>query len=93
VESQTTLVRAESRVELNSVTSVDLELSLVILPGDSELDDSLGDLDDLEGLGVFGVLLQEGGEGTFDFRKGLFEFGLGGQVGHVGWMWIDLVMW
>ncbi|KAH3663997.1 hypothetical protein OGAPHI_004711 [Ogataea philodendri] len=41
VQSQTSLVWAESRVELHSVTSVNVHHSLVILPGDSELDDSL----------------------------------------------------
>lgn len=46
MESQTTLVGAESRVELNSVSTVDLEIALVILPSDTELDNTLGDGDD-----------------------------------------------
>lgn len=83
MESETTLVRTQGRVELNSVTTVDLDLSLVVFPGNSELDDSFRDLDNLEALGVFRVLLQERGEGTFDFRQGLLEFGFGGKVGHV----------
>lgn len=61
MKSETTLVWAESGVELNSVSAVDLGLEFVILPDDSELDDSLGDGDDLEGGLVFGVLLEEGG--------------------------------
>lgn len=83
MESQTTLVRTQGRVELNSVTTVDLDLSLVVFPGNSELDDSFRDLNDLEALGVFRILLQKRSEGTFDFRQGLFEFGFRRKVGHV----------
>jgi len=36
-----------------------MELTLVIFPGDTELDDTLGDLDDLEGSSVLGVLGEE----------------------------------
>jgi hypothetical protein len=36
-----------------------LALALVGFPDDAELDDALGDRDDLEGLFVFGVLLEE----------------------------------
>lgn len=61
VESQTSLVRAEGGVELDAVAAVDLELAVVILPDDAELDDALGDGDDLEGGAVLGVLLEEGG--------------------------------
>jgi hypothetical protein len=60
VQPQTSLVRSQSRVVLNPVSSVDLELTLVVLPSDSELDDSLGDLDDGEGFTVLGVLGEEG---------------------------------
>jgi len=69
VESQTTLVWTKSGVELNSVSTVDLELSLVILPDDSELDDALWDGDDLEGGLVFWLLLEEGAvlEGRDEF--------------------------
>ena len=59
VESQTTLVWTKSRVELNTISTVDLQLSLVIFPDNSELDDSLGDGDDLEGNLVFWILLKE----------------------------------
>lgn len=60
MQPQSSLVRTQSRVVLHSVTPVDLELTLVVLPGDSELDDTLGDLDDGEGFSVFGVLGEEG---------------------------------
>jgi hypothetical protein len=59
VESETTLVGAESRVELHTVTIVDLAFALVVLPDDTELDDALGDGGDLEGLLVLGVLVEE----------------------------------
>ena len=61
METETTLVRTESRVELHAVTLVDLALALVVLPDNAELDDTLGDGDNLEGLLVLGVLLEEGG--------------------------------
>lgn len=51
--------RRSLQTHLNSETSLDVALSLVVLPDDSELDDSLGDLDNLEGLLVLGVLLEE----------------------------------
>jgi hypothetical protein len=60
VESEATLIRAKSRVELNTVAAVDLRLSLVILPDDAELDDALGDGDNLQSGLVFGVLFEEG---------------------------------
>jgi hypothetical protein len=59
VQTETALVRAESRVELDSETAVDGDREVVALPGDSELDDTLGDLDDGEGAAVLGVLLEE----------------------------------
>lgn len=43
VQTETTLVWTQSRVELDSVSAVELELSLVIFPDDTELDDALGD--------------------------------------------------
>lgn len=55
VQTESSLVWAEGRVELDSVTTVDLDGSLVIFPDDSELDDSLWDGDNLEGGLVFWV--------------------------------------
>jgi hypothetical protein len=61
VKAETALVGTESRVELHAVSLLDLALALVVLPDNTELDDALGDGDDLEGLFVFGVLGEEGG--------------------------------
>lgn len=61
VETETTLVRTESGVVLNTVTAVDLDLVLVVLPDDTELDDALGDGGNLESTLVLGVLLKKGG--------------------------------
>jgi hypothetical protein len=47
MESEAALVWAKGRVELDTISAVDLGLSLVVLPDDAELDDSLGDGDDL----------------------------------------------
>ena len=50
VEACTTLVRANSIVELYAVTEVDLDLTLVVHPGDTEGEDTIGlyeTLDDL----------------------------------------------
>lgn len=59
METETTLVRAESRVELDSVTSVDGERAVVPLPGDAELDDSLRDLHNVERALVLGVTSEQ----------------------------------
>lgn len=61
VETETTLVGTESRVELHTVATVDLGLVVVILPHDTELDDTLGDGDNGESLAVIGVLFEERG--------------------------------
>lgn len=59
MKTETTLVRTEGRVVLDTVTTVDLDLVLVVLPDDTELDDALGDGGDLESTLVLGVLLEE----------------------------------
>jgi hypothetical protein len=61
VETETTLVRAKGGVELDTETAVDLNVAFVILPDNAELDDALGDGDDLQGLAEFGLLLEESG--------------------------------
>lgn len=61
VKTETALVGTESRVELDTVTIVDLALVLVVLPDYSELDDALRNGHDLESLLVLWVLLEEGG--------------------------------
>lgn len=73
MEAKSTLVGAQGGVELDAVATVDVELAGVILPGDTELDDALGDSADLEGSAVLGVLLEEGavleGAGELYFHK------------------------
>jgi hypothetical protein len=59
VQSEATLVGAESGVELHSEGIVDLDLALVVLPHYAELDDALWDGDYFEGIAVLGVLLEE----------------------------------
>ena len=59
VKTETTLVRTESRVVLDAVTTVDLDLTLVVLPDNTELDDTLGDGGDLESTLVLWVLLEQ----------------------------------
>jgi hypothetical protein len=61
VETETALVGTKSGVELHTVTLIDLALALVVLPDNTELDDTLGNGGNLEGLLVLGVLLEEGG--------------------------------
>ena len=61
MKAETALVGTQGRVELHTVSSIDLHLSLVVLPDHSELDDPFGDGSDLEGGLVFRVLLEEGG--------------------------------
>lgn len=69
MQSETTLVWTEGRVELDSVTPVDGDGTVISLPGDSEGDDSLWDLDDLEGSSVLWLLLEE--LGTLSDRSSL----------------------
>ena len=60
VEAETALVWAKGRVELDAVALVDVADALVVFPDNAELDDALGDRDDLESLLVLGVLLEDG---------------------------------
>lgn len=60
VEAKATFVWSQGRVELHTISPVDLHLSLVVLPDDSKLYDSFRDGSDFEGGLVFRVLLEEG---------------------------------
>jgi hypothetical protein len=73
VQAEAALVGTECRVELDAVALVDIALALVVLPDNAELDDALGDGDDLECLLVLGVLLEDGGalEGGGELWKAL----------------------
>jgi hypothetical protein len=66
VESKTAFVGAKSRVELDTISAVDLGLELVIFPDDTELDDPLRDRNDLESFLVFRVFFE---------KRGMFEGG------------------
>lgn len=59
VETKSSLVWAEGAVELNSVAVVDLWLKVVVLPDNTELDDTLWDGNDLKSSLVLWVLLEE----------------------------------
>lgn len=59
VEAKSSLVWTEGAVELNSVTVVDLWLKIVVLPDNTELDDTLWDRNDLKSSLVLWVLLEE----------------------------------
>jgi hypothetical protein len=73
VQAETALVGTKCRVELDAIALVDIALALVVLPDNAELDDALGDGDDLECLLVLGVLLEDGGalEGGGELWKAL----------------------
>ena len=59
VETKSSLVGTESGVKLDTESTVDLHLALVVLPGDAELDDTLGDGDDGKASLQFGRHLEE----------------------------------
>ena len=61
MEAETAFVRAERGVELNTVATIDLEFSFVVFPGDTELDNTLGDGGNLQGPSVLGLLFEKGG--------------------------------
>ena len=67
VEAKTAFVGAQRRVKLHTVSTIDLDLALVIFPDNSELDDTLRNRSDLESLFIFRVLLEEGG--VFESRN------------------------
>lgn len=48
MEAEAALVWTEGRVKLDTISTVDLELALVVLPGNTELNHALGDRDDSE---------------------------------------------
>lgn len=99
MESQATLVRSQGRVELNSISAINAELAIVVLPCHTELNDTLWDGANFERRSVLGVLLEEGAvfKGTGELCGGrkhesanlsrhyclLVPWGEGGQK-HVG---------
>lgn len=59
MEAQTTLVRSKSRVELNTKTTVDTQIAAVVLPDNTELDNSLRNRGNFKGCAVLGVAIEE----------------------------------
>lgn len=88
MKTETTLVRTEGRVVLDTVTTVDLDLVLVVLPDDTELDDALGDGSDLESTLVLRVLLKESrvlkGRGKLCRRRSVLATLMGGPIAMLG---------
>ena len=82
VEAQTALVGADRGVELHTVATVDLNLAVVIDPGNAEDDDALGLDEALHEAGFFplGVLVDDMLEALKDFINGLKELGLVGMI-------------
>lgn len=79
VQTKTTFVGTEGRVELHTVALVHLTLARVIFPNNAELDDTLGHGDNLEGFAVLRVLLEKGGrlECGDELLVSLLKLGLG----------------
>ena len=83
VEAHAALVGADGAVHLDAVALVELELALVVDPGDAEQDDALGlghALEDL-GLAVLGALVEDRLERLGHFHDGLMELRLAGVLG------------
>ena len=66
MESKATFIWAEGRIKLDAISAVYLGLKLVIFPDDTELDDPLGNRNDLKSFLVFRVLFE---------KRGMFEGG------------------
>jgi hypothetical protein len=61
VEPEATLVGTKSGVELDTVSTVDLDLAFIIFPDNTELDDTLRNGDDLKSLAELRLLLEKSG--------------------------------
>ena len=79
-EAETSLVRSDCAVELNTETTVYLNFAVTVNPGYTELDDALRLYETLKKTGflILGVLLDNGFEGCKDFFNGLKKLGLMG---------------
>jgi hypothetical protein len=78
MEAQTTLVRSEGTVHLDAITAIDLNLSFVVNPGDTELDHPLRLNQALEdfAIAIFLVPLNGRFDGFEDFGDRLKELRL-----------------
>jgi len=59
---------------LDTVASVDMRNTLVVFPHDTELDDTFGDLNDIQSSLVGGIGFEEGLQTLSELVKSLFEF-------------------
>lgn len=66
-------MKLKCETHLNTETIVNLRVSLVVFPNDTELNNTLGDLDNLESLLVFGVSSQEGLQAGGKLVEGLHK--------------------
>src|SRR5665648_685750 len=88
MEAHAALVGADSAVHLDAEPAIDLDLALVVDPGDAEHDDALGLGDALEDLllAIDGVLVEHHIKGLGDLLRGLVELDLrrvlGPEFGH-----------
>ena len=78
VEAQTALVGTNRAVELNAEATVDLQVAVVVHPGDAELNHALWLCDALDDVAVVRVLLQHRLEAFQNFPDRLMEFRLVG---------------
>ena len=83
VKAQAALVGSNGRVELDAVAAIDLDLALVVDPGDTEHDNALGLDEALKqgGLLVLGMGVERRLDGTEDLGRGLDELRLLGIAG------------
>jgi hypothetical protein len=82
VESETTLVWTKGGIELHTVSTVYLDLALVIFPGDTELNYSLRDGGNNQCLLVLWVLLEKAG--VFDGGRKLCSRVRKGRIHDMG---------
>src|SRR6185295_7768914 len=74
---------ADGAVHLDAEAAVDLDVSVVVLPGDAEHEDAFWLNDPLEdpGVAVLGVAVEHQGQRFGDLLDGLVELGLGRILG------------
>ena len=80
MEAQTALVRTDRGTVLDTVTTIDLYFSLVIDPGNTELDDTFRFYQTTQQILVciLRIFFNEGPQAFHDFRDCLMEFRLVG---------------
>jgi hypothetical protein len=84
METKTTLVGTEGRVELDTVTTVELELTRDVFPNNTELNDTLRNLNDFQAASQVRVDLEELGvlEAGDELTDSLLEFGFVRKMRH-----------